>query len=212
MKAVAELKGHQTQERRPVYYAAVEPTSTTRFSLHRTGPCCYLSGCLCPWTFDGTEDCLVVCWRGAWMELEPTTANIFLRQLSTTSRNPIPLDRQVSTEYPSRCCQRINSRGPIRCSESLLAVALVNATVWMVKLALFCCDFSLPSLSGFYNILMSGLWMFCVHVQSSSDLTDLEHISIRPWYLAKSCAALAGKDRDICRRGKIAFTIATVCM
>ncbi|KAK3293060.1 uncharacterized protein B0H64DRAFT_376029 [Chaetomium fimeti] len=81
-----------------------------------------------------------------------------------------------------------------RCSESLLAVALVNITVWLVKLALLCCDFNIRLLSAFYHVLMSGLWLFCVNAQSSSDLSDPEHLSLCPWYLEKSCSALSGKD------------------
>ncbi|KAK4097133.1 hypothetical protein N658DRAFT_479468 [Parathielavia hyrcaniae] len=64
----------------------------------------------------------------------------------------------------------------------------------------------------FYSVLMSGFWMFCVSAQASSDLTDPQHLSPRPWYLERSCAELSGQDGSVCRQGKAAFGTAVVCM
>ncbi len=114
--------------------------------------------------------------------------------------------------YRTPFCRRSDIWGSIRFSASLLAVALVNAAVWLVKLLLLCCDFSLPLLSAFCHVLMSGLWMFCVNTQASSDLTDPQHLSPRPWYLEMGCSGLSEQDGSVCRHGKVAFVTAVVCM
>lgn len=119
--------------------------------------------------------------------------------------------RSKRQRHRSPCFWRSDIRGFIRFSESLLAVALVNVAVWVVKLCLLCCGFSLPLLSAFYHVL-SGLWMFCVNTQASSDLTDPQHLSPRPWYLERSCSGLSDQDANVCRHGKAAFVMAVVCM
>lgn len=54
--------------------------------------------------------------------------------------------------------------------------------------------------------------MHAVGAQSSSDLTDRQHLSPRPWYLERSCSGLRGQDGVVCIRGKAEFAVAVACM
>ncbi|KAK0724098.1 hypothetical protein B0H67DRAFT_567237 [Lasiosphaeris hirsuta] len=99
-----------------------------------------------------------------------------------------------------------------RLADSLLGIAIVSVVVWVIKIGLLCFDLSLPLFSAFYDMLLSGFWMFCVNAQSSSDLTDPQHLSPSPWYLERSCGQLSGHDGIACKYGKTSFTIAVVCM
>lgn len=97
-------------------------------------------------------------------------------------------------------------------AESLLGIAIVNAVVWMTRVALAFSGANMTLVGALYDLLLSGLWTFGVNAQRSSDLTDTEHLSPNPWYLERSCAAFSGREAAACRQGKASFTVAVVCM
>lgn len=97
-------------------------------------------------------------------------------------------------------------------AESLLGIAIVNAVVWMTRVALAFSGANMTLVGALYDLLLSGLWTFGVNAQRSGDLTDAEHLSPNPWYLEKSCAAFSGREAAACRQGKASFTVAVVCM
>jgi hypothetical protein len=50
--------------------------------------------------------------------------------------------------------------------------------------------FHLGGIDLLYDLLMYALWSASLAGQAASDLSDREHLSIRPWYLERGCAAV----------------------
>ena len=102
----------------------------------------------------------------------------------------------------------------VSCSlaDSLFGIAILNASIWTTRLVLFYANISPLWIGAVYDLMLSGLWMYGIKAQSSSDLTDREHLSPQPWYLERSCAELSGQDGVECGRGKTSFAVALVCM
>lgn len=65
---------------------------------------------------------------------------------------------------------------------------------------------------------MAGFWLYSATSQMSSDMTDLEHISSRPWYLERSCQAVLGQVDDkegtenACVRAQAGFALAAASL
>ena len=65
---------------------------------------------------------------------------------------------------------------------------------------------------------MAGFWLYSATSQMSSDMTDLEHISLRPWYLEHSCQAGLGKmndkgdTMDACAKAQARFALAVASL
>ena len=98
-------------------------------------------------------------------------------------------------------------------ADSLIGIAIINTALWMARMALFRCGIvGLPWIGAVYDLILSGLWTYAVKAQSSSDLTDTQHLSVQPWYLEHSCAEISGDDGALCGHGKACFTVAVVCM
>lgn len=53
-------------------------------------------------------------------------------------------------------------------------------------------------INGTYDILLIALWAYSSVVQSSGDFTDIQHISIRPWYLDRGCEKTLRGDFGAC--------------
>jgi hypothetical protein len=54
-------------------------------------------------------------------------------------------------------------------------------------------------INGTYDIILIALWAYSSVVQSSGDFTDIQHISIRPWYLNRGCEKGSGGDLGACK-------------
>lgn len=65
---------------------------------------------------------------------------------------------------------------------------------------------------------MAGFWLYSATSQMSSDMTDLEHISLRPWYLERSCHAALGQMNDnegtvdACVKAQAGFALAVASL
>ncbi|KAI2617659.1 hypothetical protein GGS26DRAFT_397405 [Hypomontagnella submonticulosa] len=102
-----------------------------------------------------------------------------------------------------------------RLSESNLAIAVLAATICSARIVLACFGVT-PRFSRLFNavndVLLAGFWMYSVVAQSSSDLTDPEHLSVRPWYLEKSCDFLDAGIAGVCSLAKASFIFSVLSL
>ncbi|OTB01685.1 hypothetical protein M426DRAFT_25449 [Hypoxylon sp. CI-4A] len=100
-------------------------------------------------------------------------------------------------------------------SESNLAVSILTAAIFSAKVALTYFGVSplIYRLFGVGNdMVLSGFWMYSVIAQSSSDLTDPDHLSVRPWYLEKSCSILNSSVASNCYLAKTCFVFSALSL
>ncbi|KAI0834408.1 hypothetical protein F5Y06DRAFT_279187 [Hypoxylon sp. FL0890] len=102
-----------------------------------------------------------------------------------------------------------------RLSESNLAISVLATAICLARITLSC--FSVTSgLSRLFDamndLLLSGFWMYSVVAQSSSDLTDPDHLSLRPWYLEKSCNILDASVIEVCLLAKACFAFSVLSL
>ncbi|KAI0380594.1 hypothetical protein F5Y04DRAFT_94802 [Hypomontagnella monticulosa] len=99
--------------------------------------------------------------------------------------------------------------------ESNLAIAVLATAICSARIVLACFGVT-PHFSRLFNalndVLLSGFWMYSVVAQSSSDLTDPDHISLRPWYLEKSCSILDASVASFCSLAKAQFTFSVLSL
>ncbi|KAI5862496.1 hypothetical protein GGS23DRAFT_570477 [Durotheca rogersii] len=102
-----------------------------------------------------------------------------------------------------------------RLSESNLAISVLAVVISMVRIVLAFLG-SASSFSAVFNafndMLLSGFWMYSVAAQSSSDLTDPGHLSLRPWYLEKSCEILHESVVHHCVLAKACFAFSVLSL
>ncbi|KAK8876880.1 hypothetical protein PGQ11_001826 [Apiospora arundinis] len=90
-------------------------------------------------------------------------------------------------------------------TDSALAIATLSLVLCITRIILSFYTFMMPALGLFYDLVLAISWYYSVHAQSSGDFSDPEHISIRPWFLEKSCDVVAMQNRDACIVGKVSF-------
>ncbi|KAL7628444.1 hypothetical protein AAE478_002647 [Parahypoxylon ruwenzoriense] len=114
---------------------------------------------------------------------------------------------QQPPEIPLIWTQRLN--------ESNLAISVLTVTISVVRVALgyfgVASSFSI-TYNALNDMLLSGFWMYSVAAQSSSDLTDPNHISVRPWYLEKSCNILDPSIVHFCFLAKACFAFSVLSL
>ncbi|KAK7946980.1 uncharacterized protein PG986_011301 [Apiospora aurea] len=93
-------------------------------------------------------------------------------------------------------------------TDSALAIATLSLVLCISRMALSFYSFMMPAFGILYDAVLAACWYYSVIAQSSGDLSDSEHISIRPWYLEKTCDVVAMLDRDACVLGKVSFYFA----
>ncbi|KAI1120955.1 hypothetical protein F5Y10DRAFT_257359 [Nemania abortiva] len=99
-----------------------------------------------------------------------------------------------------------------RLSETNLSVALIATSVFFARLVLVFFDYAGSLCSILYDILLSALWLYSILAQSSGDLSDTEHLSLRPWYLEKGCYRVAPPYIHVCYIARSAFGISIVSL
>jgi hypothetical protein len=92
-----------------------------------------------------------------------------------------------------------------RLEDSSLGITILSLIIFVTRVALVCFQLGSVKLDTLYNILLSGLWTYLLHAQSSGDLTDVDHPSPRPWYNERGCSDVEGHDRKICVLAKVLF-------
>ncbi|KAI1133985.1 hypothetical protein F5Y05DRAFT_249496 [Hypoxylon sp. FL0543] len=99
--------------------------------------------------------------------------------------------------------------------ESNLAISVLATAICLARIISSC--FRVTSgfsrlLDAMNDMLLSGFWMYSVVAQSSSDLTDPSHLSLRPWYLEKSCNILDSSVIRICLLAKACFAFSVLSL
>ena len=82
----------------------------------------------------------------------------------------------------------------------------------LVKATLFYFRVTTTAAVALYDVLLSGFWTYGVAAQSSSDLTDPDHLSPQPWYLEMNCKQIDQRDRGSCMFAKASFAAAVLSM
>lgn len=93
----------------------------------------------------------------------------------------------------------------ISLTDSALAIATLSLVLCITRIVLSFYTFMMPALGLFYDLVLAISWYYSVNAQSSGDFSDPEHISVRPWFLEKSCDVVAVSNRDACIVGKVSF-------
>ena len=83
-------------------------------------------------------------------------------------------------------------------ARSNIAVAAIGIGICFTRWLLNWCRFHLGCIDLLYDLLMCALWSASLSGQSASDLSDREHLSIRPWYLERGCAAVSQSASRAC--------------
>ncbi|ORY19230.1 hypothetical protein BCR34DRAFT_208722 [Clohesyomyces aquaticus] len=90
-------------------------------------------------------------------------------------------------------------------TDSNLATSIVSLVAWAAKLLWKLRGYRFVGVTLTYDALLCALWGCAIASQSSSDLTDANHLSFRPWYLEKSCGAVHTPVRKYCVCAKFSF-------
>ncbi|KAH7024935.1 uncharacterized protein B0I36DRAFT_249788 [Microdochium trichocladiopsis] len=83
-----------------------------------------------------------------------------------------------------------------RLTDSNLAIASLSLALTIQRgiLAVLGFDWTLFSIPA--DLFMASFWSYSIAMQMSSDLSDLEHLSLRPWYLQRGCSAAKQQSAD----------------
>ncbi|KAK8071298.1 hypothetical protein PG997_011501 [Apiospora hydei] len=68
-------------------------------------------------------------------------------------------------------------------TDSALAIATLSLVLCISRMALSFYSFMMPAFGILYDAVLAACWYYSVNAQSSGDLSDSEHISIRPCIL-----------------------------
>jgi hypothetical protein len=86
---------------------------------------------------------------------------------------------------------------------------------WLVKTTLWLLKVFFPILSLLLHIALMSLWAYGIHVQTSSDTIDPQHMNKgAPWYLTKSCN-IVDDDKHIksyCMQAKSSFAVSIIML
>lgn len=90
--------------------------------------------------------------------------------------------------------------------------AIVAAVVWAVRISIQLRGAGLDLLgrlgtNAIYDLILAGLWMCSASMQSSSDISDPQHLSLRPWYLERGCDGVWRDYLRACRVVKACFGV-----
>ncbi|KAJ9156233.1 hypothetical protein NKR23_g908 [Pleurostoma richardsiae] len=93
-------------------------------------------------------------------------------------------------------------------TESNLTVAAVSMAVWFARFVFSCLGFASKPTNVAYDSLLVAMWTLSIRGQVSSDLSDPDHLSLRPWYLERSCNDVASYGRAACwvAKASLAFS------
>ncbi|KAI5917484.1 hypothetical protein F4810DRAFT_43243 [Camillea tinctor] len=97
-------------------------------------------------------------------------------------------------------------------TESNLAISSLAVLVCLARGILLYRISLRKFINPIYDLLLCGFWTYSVRAQSSSDLSEKDHWSIRPWYLERSCTDVEGDARDACVFAKVSYSFAFLWM
>ncbi|KAF1944762.1 hypothetical protein EJ02DRAFT_479542 [Clathrospora elynae] len=97
------------------------------------------------------------------------------------------------------------------CTLCNLCIAVVTMFLWVVRFKVnFLSRHSLDlyatiTVNAVYDVISLGLWIYSAVAQSSGDLSDPSHISLRPWYLDRGCEGAWPWNRGACEVMKASY-------
>lgn len=97
-------------------------------------------------------------------------------------------------------------------TDSALAISTLSLTICIARMVLLYYGVTIKLIDAGYSVILGSLWCYSLQSQSSSDLSDREHLSIRPWYLERGCRDVTEPFRDACVFGQASFALALISM
>lgn len=97
-------------------------------------------------------------------------------------------------------------------TDSALAISTLSLIMCIARMVLLYHDATINGVDIGYSAILGLLWCYSVQSQSSSDFSDPEHPSLRPWYLERGCRDVTEPFRDACTFGKASFALAYISM
>lgn len=97
-------------------------------------------------------------------------------------------------------------------TDANLAKAILSATVFLVRTATARFSNPLGHINAVYSAFLCLLWIASVRDQMSSDYSDADHPSARPWYLTRSCSEARDQTRFACVAAKSSLFIASTAV
>lgn len=97
-------------------------------------------------------------------------------------------------------------------TDSTMAIAVLSFVLCLARVVLRYYDAAFLAIDVLYDGLLAALWYYNVASQSSPDLTDPKHLSMRPWYLDRSCSVVSGHAEGACIVAKATFYLAVCSM
>ncbi|KAJ1322859.1 hypothetical protein MN608_11707 [Microdochium nivale] len=98
-----------------------------------------------------------------------------------------------------------------RLTDSNLAIAGLSLVLTAQRgiLAYLCFDWTLFSIAS--DFLIAYFWYYSMTGQMSPDMTDFEHVSLRPWYLERRCSE-GYAFQNACEIAQAAFAMSIISL
>lgn len=161
------------------------------------------------------------------MVLEPQAEDILLRKLRGAARDSLDLEPKVCTNVYFSClfkilpfptCFTVSYAFPvaawtlplltvpfpasIRLTTSNMATAILGASVFFARLTMAALQYEARWTNAAYDAFLAVLWACSAAAQNGPDFTDPQHLSMRPWYLERSCDEAWAQNWGWCRIAK----------
>ncbi|WYZ42685.1 hypothetical protein EsH8_VI_000384 [Colletotrichum jinshuiense] len=89
-----------------------------------------------------------------------------------------------------------------RLTTSSMAIAVLGASVFFARLTMAALQYEARWTNAAYDAFLAVLWACSAAAQNGPDFTDPQHLSMRPWYLERSCDEAWAQNRGWCRIAK----------
>ncbi|KAH7113803.1 hypothetical protein B0J11DRAFT_619242, partial [Dendryphion nanum] len=92
-----------------------------------------------------------------------------------------------------------------------LCIAVVTVIIWIIRWNVNRLSgrgldlYATLTTNGLYDILLIALWTYSAAVQSAGDFSDKDHLSLKPWYLQRSCGEAYKQTESACAMGKASY-------
>lgn len=96
-----------------------------------------------------------------------------------------------------------------------LCISVVTLVVWIARLSLQRGSLDVYGsliTNALYDVLLAALWTYSTTAQNSPDVSDPEHISLRPWHLERGCRDGGPRSRRACGVLSAAYGLSVVAV
>lgn len=97
-------------------------------------------------------------------------------------------------------------------TDANLAISLLALAVCLQRIVLLWFDYEYILLRAIFDVMVLGFWRYSTTAQASSDFTDPEHPSARPWYLDHGCGGIDARDVNLCMTARVSYAFAIISM